>query len=256
MLDKFGIFDNWKQVKERVDASDVKIHPKQLEKFVHEEELKRIQQSLLKGDGKHTKEELSRFISTHRVNTEHLENEFFHKKYLQFLGERAQRAFFEWKNSSNPRRFLKELIDKGFSHVINPRWWSKPKSKIGKGRWFQNRWGGWQHEYKPTRSTRLKQWLHEADKEPHKVMPNMNKSGKTLNRDLTDTETKIAIAAKKAKKDNWWNWVVSTTNNFGRSYDSKRKGRPGAGGWDRKSKNFDGGFAKDSGLRATKNKKY
>lgn len=232
MTNKFDPYnDRWKDILNRTDAKDIKISEQEHERYVNELQYKQIKESLLRGDGKYTIADKIEFEKNHKINNEQLEREWFHNKYLSYLRNQSQKLYYDFKKSSNQKDFVRRLIDKGLRYAVSPLWWRAPKQKIGKGKWVKNEaHGGWHKQYKPTRSTRIKKWLHEADKEPEKVMPWMNKSGKSLNRELTDQEKKIAYAAKQKKKDNWWNWVLSQTNNFGRGFDDPRRGRPGQGG--------------------------
>ena len=57
--------------------------------------------------------------------------------------------------------------------------------------------GGWQQEYKPNKSMRMKDWLAAADQ--GKVMPHMNPTGQSLNREPTEEEKGISQQAKKTR---------------------------------------------------------
>ena len=93
--------------------------------------------------------------------------------------------------------------------------------------------GGWQQEYRPNKSMRMKDWLAAADQ--GKVMPHMNPTGQSLNREPTEQEKGISEEAKKTRGKKVWEWLLNETDNFGRGWNDPKwgklyKGRPGRGG--------------------------
>ena len=138
------------------------------------------------------------------------------------------RAFKE-----NGKAFAKKMFDMG--RGISKWWYTKPKKAVpGKGKLVQNPiTGSWQQEYKPNRSMNMRKWLDAANQ--GKVMPHMNPTGQSLNREPTEEEKGISKEAKKARGEKVWDWLLNETDNFGRGWTDPKwgklyKGRPGRGG--------------------------
>jgi len=132
----------------------------------------------------------------------------------------------------NGKEFAKKMADMG--RGISKWWYTKPKKGAGKGKMIQNKiTGGWQQEYKPNTSMKMRAWLEAADQ--GKVMPHMNPEGKPLNRQPTEEEIGKSNEAKATRGKKVWEWLLNETDNFGRGWTDPKwgklyKGRPGKGG--------------------------
>jgi len=137
----------------------------------------------------------------------------------------------------NGKEFAKKMADMG--RGISKWWYTRPKKGAGKGKMVQNKiTGSWQQEYKPNTSMNMKAWLAAADQ--GKVMPHMNPKGLPLNRQPTEEEKGISTEMKKKRQSKVWDWLLNETDNFGRGFTDPKwgklyKGRPGAGGRQRKA---------------------
>jgi len=137
----------------------------------------------------------------------------------------------------NGKEFAKKMADMG--RGISKWWYTQPKKGAGKGKMVQNKiTGSWQQEYKPNTSMNMKAWLAAADQ--GKVMPHMNPKGLPLNRQPTEEEKGISTEMKKKRQSKVWDWLLNETDNFGRGFTDPKwgklyKGRPGAGGRQRKA---------------------
>ena len=185
-------------------------------------------------EGKITLTELQEFEHQYRESEEQREQRWKREHVLQELAEENAKNFRSFKE--NGKEFARKMFDMG--RGISRWWYTKPKTPAGKGKMVQHPiTGGWQQEYKPNKSMRMKDWLAAADQ--GKVMPHMNPSGQSLNREPTEQEKGISEEAKKGRAKKVWDWLLGETNNFGRGWTDPKwgklyKGRPGRGGGGRK----------------------
>ena len=149
---------------------------------------------------------------------------------LKELAEENAKNFKSFKE--NGKEFARKMFDMG--RGISKWWYTKPKTPAGKGKMIQHPiTGGWQQEYRPNKSMNMRAWLDAANQ--GKVMQHMNPTGKSLDREPTETEKGISAEAKKERGKKVWEWLLGETNNFGRGWTDPKwgklyKGRPGRGG--------------------------
>ena len=181
-------------------------------------------------EGKITLTELKEFEFEYRESEEQREQRWKREHVLQELEIENAKNFRSFKE--NGKEFARKMFDMG--RGISRWWYTKPKTPAGKGKMVQHPiTGGWQQEYKPNKSMRMKDWLTAADQ--GKVMPHMNPTGQSLNREPTEEEKGISKEAKKARGEKVWDWLLNETDNFGRGWTDPKwgklyKGRPGRGG--------------------------
>lgn len=181
-------------------------------------------------EGKITLSELQEFEHKYRESAEQREERWKREHVLQDIATENAKNFRSFKE--NGKEFARKMFDMG--RGISKWWYTKPKTPAGKGKMVQHPiTGGWQQEYKPNRSMRMKDWLAAADQ--GKVMPHMNPKGLPLNREPTEEEKGISAEAKKTRGKKVWEWLLGETNNFGRGWSDPKwgklyKGRPGRGG--------------------------
>jgi len=181
-------------------------------------------------EGKITLTELQEFEFKYRESEDQRQERWKREHVLQELAEENAKNFRSFKE--NGKEFARKMFDMG--RGISKWWYTKPKTPAGKGKMIQHPiTGGWQQEYKPNKSMRMKDWLAAADQ--GKVMPHMNPTGQSLNREPTEQEKGISEEAKKTRGKQVWEWLLNETNNFGRGWTDPKwgkiyKGRPGAGG--------------------------
>ena len=181
-------------------------------------------------EGKITLTELQEFEFKYRESEAQREERWKREHVLQELAIENAKNFRSFKE--NGKEFARKMFDMG--RGISRWWYTKPKTPAGKGKMVQHPiTGGWQQEYKPNKSMRMKDWLAAADQ--GKVMPHMNPSGQSLNREPTEQEKGISEEAKKGRAKKVWDWLLGETNNFGRGWTDPKWGRlykvsPGRGG--------------------------
>ena len=181
-------------------------------------------------EGKITLLQLQEFENQYRESEEQRELRWKREHYLQEIASDNAKGFREFKE--NGKAFARKMFDMG--RGISKWWYTKPKTPAGKGKMIQHPiTGGWQQEYKPNKSMNMRAWLDAANQ--GKVMPHMNPTGKSLDREPTETEKGISAEAKKERGRKVWDWLLGETNNFGRGFNDPKwgrlyKGRPGRGG--------------------------
>jgi len=186
-------------------------------------------------DGKITLTELQEFEFKYRESEAQREERWKREHVLQELEVENATNFRSFKE--NGKEFARKMFDMG--RGISKWWYTKPKTPAGKGKMVQHPiTGGWQQEYRPNKSMRMKDWLAAADQ--GKVMPHMNPKGLPLNRQPTEEEKGISTEMKKKRQSKVWDWLLNETDNFGRGFTDPKwgklyKGRPGAGGRQRKA---------------------
>ena len=181
-------------------------------------------------EGKITLLQLQEFENQYRESEEQRELRWKREHYLQEIASDNAKGFREFKE--NGKAFARKMFDMG--RGISKWWYTKPKTPAGKGKMIQHPiTGGWQQEYRPNKSMNMRAWLDAANQ--GKVMPHMNPTGKSLDREPTETEKGISAEAKKERGRKVWDWLLGETNNFGRGFNDPKwgrlyKGRPGRGG--------------------------
>tara|TARA_A100001011_G_scaffold223873_1_gene231789 strand:+ start:235 stop:903 length:669 start_codon:yes stop_codon:yes gene_type:complete len=181
-------------------------------------------------EGKITLTELQEFEFKYRESEAQREERWKREHVLQELEVENATNFRSFKE--NGKEFARKMFDMG--RGISKWWYTKPKTPAGKGKMVQHPiTGGWQQEYRPNKSMRMKDWLAAADQ--GKVMPHMNPTGQSLNREPTEQEKGISEEAKKTRGKKVWEWLLNETDNFGRGWNDPKwgklyKGRPGRGG--------------------------
>ena len=181
-------------------------------------------------EGKITLTELQEFEFKYRESEDQRQERWKREHVLQELAEENAKNFRSFKE--NGKEFAKKMFDMG--RGISRWWYTKPKTPAGKGKMIQHPiTGQWQQEYRPNKSMNMRAWLDAANQ--GKVMKHMNPTGKSLDREPTETEKGISAEAKKERGRKVWEWVLGETNNFGRGWTDPKwgkiyKGRPGAGG--------------------------
>ena len=181
-------------------------------------------------EGKITLLQLQEFENQYRESEEQRELRWKREHYLQEIASDNAKGFREFKE--NGKAFARKMFDMG--RGISKWWYTKPKTPAGKGKMVQHPiTGGWQQEYRPNKSMNMRAWLDAANQ--GKVMQHMNPTGKSLDRQPTETEKGISAEAKKERGRKVWEWLLGETNNFGRGFDDPKwgkiyKGRPGRGG--------------------------
>ena len=181
-------------------------------------------------EGKITLLQLQEFENQYRESEEQRELRWKREHYLQEIASDNAKGFREFKE--NGKAFARKMFDMG--RGISKWWYTKPKTPAGKGKMVQHPiTGGWQQEYRPNKSMNMRAWLDAANQ--GKVMPHMNPTGKSLDREPTETEKGISAEAKKERGRKVWDWLLGETNNFGRGFNDPKwgrlyKGRPGRGG--------------------------
>ena len=182
-------------------------------------------------EGRITLTELQEFEHKYRESEEQRELRWKREHVLQELDIQNVKDFRSFKE--NGKEFARKMFDMG--RGISKWWYTKPKKSVpGKGKLVQNSiTGQWQQEYRPNKSMRMKDWLAAADQ--GKVMPHMNPTGQSLNREPTEQEKGISEQAKNTRAKKVWEWLLGETNNFGRGWTDPKwgslyKGRPGRGG--------------------------
>ena len=181
-------------------------------------------------EGKITLLQLQEFENQYRESEEQRELRWKREHYLQEIASDNAKGFREFKE--NGKAFARKMFDMG--RGISKWWYTKPKTPAGKGKMVQHPiTGGWQQEYRPNKSMNMRAWLDAANQ--GKVMPHMNPTGKSLDREPTETEKGISAEAKKERGKKVWEWLLGETNNFGRGWTDPKggkiyKGRPGRGG--------------------------
>ena len=181
-------------------------------------------------EGRITLDQLQEFEHQYRESEEQRQERWKREHVMQELAIQNAKDFRSFKE--NGKEFARKMFDMG--RGISRWWYTKPKTPAGKGKMIQSPvTGGWQQEYKPNKSMRMKDWLAAADQ--GKVMPHMNPTGQSLNRQPTEQEKGISEQAKKTRAKKVWDWVLGETNNFGRGWTDPKwgslyKGRPGRGG--------------------------
>ena len=181
-------------------------------------------------EGKITLLQLQEFENQYRESEEQRELRWKREHYLQEIASDNAKGFREFKE--NGKAFARKMFDMG--RGISKWWYTKPKTPAGKGKMVQHPiTGGWQQEYRPNKSMNMRAWLDAANQ--GKVMKHMNPTGKSLDREPTETEKGISAEAKKERGRKVWDWLLGETNNFGRGFNDPKwgrlyKGRPGRGG--------------------------
>ena len=181
-------------------------------------------------EGKITLLQLQEFENQYRESEEQRELRWKREHYLQEIASDNAKGFREFKE--NGKAFARKMFDMG--RGISKWWYTKPKTPAGKGKMIQHPiTGGWQQEYRPNKSMNMRAWLDAANQ--GKVMQHMNPTGKSLDREPTETEKGISAEAKKERGRKVWDWLLGETNNFGRGFNDPKwgrlyKGRPGRGG--------------------------
>ena len=181
-------------------------------------------------EGKITLLQLQEFENQYRESEEQRELRWKREHYLQEIASDNAKGFREFKE--NGKAFARKMFDMG--RGISKWWYTKPKTPAGKGKMVQHPiTGGWQQEYRPNKSMNMRAWLDASNQ--GKVMKHMNPTGKSLDREPTETEKGISAEAKKERGRKVWDWVLGETNNFGRGFNDPKwgrlyKGRPGRGG--------------------------
>ena len=181
-------------------------------------------------EGKITLLQLQEFENQYRESEEQRELRWKREHYLQEIASDNAKGFREFKE--NGKAFARKMFDMG--RGISKWWYTKPKTPAGKGKMVQHPiTGGWQQEYRPNKSMNMRAWLDAANQ--GKVMKHMNPTGKSLDREPTETEKGISAEAKKERGKKVWEWLLGETNNFGRGWTDPKwgklyKGRPGRGG--------------------------
>ena len=181
-------------------------------------------------EGKITLLQLQEFENQYRESEEQRELRWKREHYLQEIASDNANGFREFKE--NGKAFARKMFDMG--RGISKWWYTKPKTPAGKGKMVQHPiTGGWQQEYRPNKSMNMRAWLDAANQ--GKVMKHMNPTGKSLDREPTETEKGISAEAKKERGRKVWDWLLGETNNFGRGFNDPKlgrlyKGRPGRGG--------------------------
>ena len=181
-------------------------------------------------NGEITLTELQEFENQYRESEEQRESRWKREHVLRELDIENAKNFRSFKE--NGREFAKKMFDMG--RGISKWWYTKPNNPAGKGKMIQHPiTGAWKQEYKPNKSMNMRAWLDAANQ--GKVMPHMNPTGKSLDREPTETEKGISAEAKKERGRKVWDWLLNETNNFGRGFNDPKwgkiyKGRPGRGG--------------------------
>ena len=181
-------------------------------------------------EGKIKLEELQEFEMKYRESEEQREQRWKREHVLNELADENAKNFRDFKE--NGKAFARKMFDMG--RGISKWWYTKPKTPAGKGKMVQHPiTGGWQQEYRPNKSMNMRAWLDAANQ--GKVMKHMNPTGKSLDREPTETEKGISAEAKKERGRKVWDWLLGETNNFGRGFNDPKwgrlyKGRPGRGG--------------------------
>ena len=181
-------------------------------------------------EGKITLLQLQEFENQYRESEEQRELRWKREHYLQEIASDNAKGFREFKE--NGKAFARKMFDMG--RGISKWWYTKPKTPAGKGKMVQHPiTGGWQQEYRPNKSMNMRAWLDAANQ--GKVMKHMNPTGKSLDREPTETEKGISAEAKKERGRKVGDWLLGETNNFGRGFNDPKwgrlyKGRPGRGG--------------------------
>jgi len=185
--------------------------------------------------GEITLQELQEFEHQYRESEEQREWRWRREHIMAELERENASNFRAFKE--NGKEFAKKMFDMG--RGISKWWYTKPiKAAPGKGKLVQNPiTGNWQQEYKPNRSMNMRKWLDAANQ--GKVMPHMNPTGQSLNREPTEEEKGISAEAKKSRGKKVWQWLLNETDNFGRGWTDPKwgklyKGRPGRGGRNRR----------------------
>ena len=181
-------------------------------------------------EGKIKLEELQEFEMKYRESEQQREERWKREHVLRELAVENAKNFRDFKE--NGKAFARKMFDMG--RGISKWWYTKPKTPAGKGKMVQHPiTGGWQQEYRPNKSMNMRAWLDAANQ--GKVMKHMNPTGKSLDREPTETEKGISAEAKKERGRKVWDWLLGETNNFGRGWTDHKcgklyKGRPGRGG--------------------------
>jgi len=185
--------------------------------------------------GEITQVQFEEFCMQYRETAEQREDRWRRDHIMAELATENAKNYRSFKE--NGREFAKKMADMG--RGISKWWYTQPKKGAGKGKMVQNKiTGSWQQEYKPNTSMNMKAWLAAADQ--GKVMPHMNPKGLPLNRQPTEEEKGISTEMKKKRQSKVWDWLLNETDNFGRGFTDPKwgklyKGRPGAGGRQRKA---------------------
>jgi len=185
--------------------------------------------------GEITQVQFEEFCMQYRETAEQREDRWRRDHIMAELATENAKNYRSFKE--NGREFAKKMADMG--RGISKWWYTQPKKGAGKGKMVQNKiTGSWQQEYKPNTSMNMKAWLAAADQ--GKVMPHMNPKGLPLNRQPTEEEKGISTEMKKKRQSKVWDWLLNETDNFGRGFKDPKwgklyKGRPGAGGRQRKA---------------------
>ena len=152
-------------------------------------------------EGKITLLQLQEFENQYRESEEQRELRWKREHYLQEIASDNAKGFREFKE--NGKAFARKMFDMG--RGISKWWYTKPKTPAGKGKMVQHPiTGGWQQEYRPNKSMNMRAWLDAANQ--GKVMPHMNPTGKSLDREPTETEKGISAEAKKERGRKVWDW--------------------------------------------------
>lgn len=181
-------------------------------------------------EGKITLAQLQEFEHQYRESEDQRQERWKREHVLKELAEENAKNFKSFKE--NGKEFARKMFDMG--RGISKWWYTKPKTPAGKGKMIQHPiTGGWQQEYRPNKSMNMRAWLDAANQ--GKVMQHMNPTGKSLDREPTETEKGISAEAKKERGKKVWEWLLGETNNFGRGWTDPKwgklyKGRPGRGG--------------------------
>jgi len=132
-------------------------------------------------EGRITLAELQEFENQYRESEEQRELRWKREHVLQELALENAQNFRSFKE--NGKAFARKMFDMG--RGISKWWYTKPQKLAGKGKMVQHPiTGTWQQEYKPNKSMNMKAWLAAADQ--GKVMPHMNPTGQSLNRQPTE----------------------------------------------------------------------
>tara|TARA_R110001592_G_scaffold65009_3_gene199709 strand:- start:4416 stop:5081 length:666 start_codon:yes stop_codon:yes gene_type:complete len=180
--------------------------------------------------GEITKAQYDDFCWQYRESAEQREERWRRDHVIREMEIDNAKDFREFKE--NGTSFAKKMADMG--RGITQWWFRQPKKGAGKGKMIQNPiTGGWQQEYKPNSSMNMRAWLAKANE--GKVMPHMNPTGISLDREPTEQELGISEEAKKSRGRKVTEWLLNETNNFGRGWTQPKWGklyteRPGAGG--------------------------
>jgi hypothetical protein len=155
------------------------------------------------------------------------EERFRRQVILKEMREKNIKDFQALKE--NPKGFLNKM--KKLGQFISHWWYIRPNKNVGSGRLVQQIDGSWVQEYKPTSTKNIKDWLKASDegkvflKTSKKFKPEFLKKYK---RPTTEMEF-ISEEAKKQRQNIIWTKLLQMTNNFGRTFEDKRRGRPGYG---------------------------